>query len=280
MCDEGRLWYKELQKESRILRPLARGEQDLTAVSWDDALTRLAQTLTRVKEEHGANAVAGIIGAKATNEEVYLFSHLLTERVGTELVAGLSWSPADASHDNFLVKADKNPNTRGLQAMGFLDGGASAADVLAAAEQGTVKVLLVFAVDLVPAFGPEKLDAALGNVEVVVFDTDYSGTTEYADVLLPIGTAPETDGTVTNYAGRVQRLRQAFPPPGEARPGWEVLSQLGVKFGGTDYLSSAEVFAELADKSPASAGLTHTKLGSHGVQLPGEGSPTEPPAQT
>jgi len=276
MCDEGRLWYKELQKESRILRPLVRGEQDSAATTWEDAFARMANKLAQVKEVHGASAVAGIIGAKATNEEVYLFSRLLTGHVGTELVAGLSWSPADASHDDFLIKADKNPNTRGLQAMGLLNGGASAADVLAAAEKGTVKVLLVFAVDLVPAFGPEKLDAALGNVEVVVFDTDYSGTTEYADMVLPIGTAPETDGTFTNYAGRVQRIRQAFAPPGDAKPGWEVLSQLGVKCGGTDYLASTEVFAELANKSPAFAGLTSGKLGSHGVQLPGLGQSAEP----
>jgi NADH-quinone oxidoreductase subunit G len=268
MCDEGRLWYKELQRESRILRPLVRGEQDFAGVSWDDALSRLATTLTRAKEEHGTGAIAGIVGAKATNEEAYLFSRLLTEQVGTDLVAGLSWSPADASHDDFLIKADKNPNTRGLQAMGLLNGGTSAADVLAAAAKGTVKVLLVFAVDLVPTFGPEKLDAALSNAEVIVFDTDYSGTTEYADLVLPIGTAPETDGTFTNYADRVQRVHQAFPPPGDAKPGWEVLSQCGVKFGGTDYLSSAEVFAELADKSPASAGLTYSKIGLQGVPLP------------
>ncbi len=269
MCDEGRLWYKELQKESRIPRPLARGERDFTAVTWDQAFSRVVDLLTQVKEQHGAGAIAGIIGAKATNEEAYLFSRLLTEQVGTELVAGLSWSPADAFHDNFLIKADKNPNTRGLQVMGLLNGGASASDILAAAEKETVKALLVFGADLVTACGQEKLDAALGNVEVVVFDTDYSGTTEYADVVLPIGTAPETDGTFTNYAGRIQRSRQAFPPPGEAKPGWEVLSQLGAKFGGTEYISNAEVFAELANKSPASVGLTYSKIGSHGVQLPG-----------
>jgi len=276
MCDEGRLWYKELQRESRILRPLVRGEQDFAGVSWDDALSRLATTLTRAKEEHGAGAIAGIVGAKATNEETYLFSRLLTEQVGTDLVAGLSWSPADVSHDDFLIKADKNPNTRGLQAMGLLNGGTSAVDVLAAAAKGTVKVLLVFAVDLVPTFGPEKLDAALSNAEVIVFDTDYSGTTEYADLVLPIGTAPETEGTFTNYADRVQRVQQAFPPPGDAKPGWEVLSQCGVKFGGTDYLSSAEVFVELANKSPASAGLTYSKLGAYGMQLPAVEQPTEP----
>ena len=276
MCDEGRLWYKELQRESRILRPLVRGEQDFEGVSWDDALSRLATTLTGAKEKHGADAIAGIVGAKATNEEAYLFSRLLTEQVGTDLVAGLSWSPADASHDDFLIKADKNPNTRGLQAMGLFNGGTSAADILVAAAKGTVKVLLVFAVDLVPTFGPEKLDAALSNAEVIVFDTDYSGTTEYADLVLPIGTAPETEGTFTNYAGRVQRVQQAFPPPGDAKPGWEVLSQCGVKFGGTDYLSSAEVFVELANKNPASAGLTYSKLGAYGMQLPGVEQPTEP----
>jgi predicted molibdopterin-dependent oxidoreductase YjgC len=112
----------------------------------------------------------------------------------------------------------------------------------------------------------------------VVFDTDYSGTTEYADMVLPIGTAPETDGTFTNYAGRVQRIRQAFAPPGDAKPGWEVLSQLGVKCGGTDYLASTEVFAELANKSPAFAGLTYGKLGSHGVQLSDVEQPAEPTA--
>src|SRR5262245_4792783 len=103
MCDEGRLWYKELQKERRILRPLVRGEHDFAAVAWDDAVSRVVNTLTRVREEQGAGAIAGIIGAKATNEEAYLFSRLLAGHVGTELVAGLSWSPADAFHDNFLI---------------------------------------------------------------------------------------------------------------------------------------------------------------------------------
>ncbi len=158
MCDEGRLWYKELQKESRIPRPLARGEQDVSAVTWGEAFGRVVSLLTQVKEQHGAGAIAGIIGAKATNEEAYLFSHLLTEQVGTELVAGLSWSPADAFHDNFLIKADKNPNTRGLQVMGLLNGGASASDILTAVEKGTVQVLLVFGADLATAFGQEKLE--------------------------------------------------------------------------------------------------------------------------
>jgi NADH-quinone oxidoreductase subunit G len=267
MCDEGRLWYKELQKESRIMRPSERREEGFALVTWAYATTHVTDTLTRTKTEYGAEAIAGIVGAKATNEEAYLFSSFLKERIGSTQVAGLSWSPADAFHDNFLIKADKNPNTRGLQTLGLLNGGASAADILTAAEKGTIKVLLLFGVDLVSAFGQEKLDKALSDVEVIVCDTDYTQTSEYADFILPIATVAETDGTFTNHAGRVQRVRQAFPPSGEAKPGWEMLSQLGVKFGGTDYLSSAEVFAELANKNPASAGLTYSKLGWHGMQL-------------
>ncbi|MBM4257018.1 MAG: 2Fe-2S iron-sulfur cluster binding domain-containing protein [Deltaproteobacteria bacterium] len=267
MCDEGRLWYKEFQKESRILNPVARENGAFTPISWDHAVSRVLDRVSQVKEQHGAKAIAGIVGAKATNEEAYLFTRLLQEQVGTTAIAGLSWSPANAAHDDFLIKADKNPNTRGLKALGLLNGGPTAEDVLNAAEKGEVKVLLVFAADLSAAFPQDKLDKALGNAEVIVCDTDYSGTAEYADVLLPIGTAPETDGTYTNHAGRVQRARQAFPPPGEAKTGWEVLATLRGKLGGTEPVSITEVFGEISQKVSSFAGLTYGKLGSQGMSL-------------
>ena len=267
MCDEGRLWYKELQKESRILRPLARENDAFAPLSWDQAVGRVVDRISRTKEQHGAKAIAGIVGAKATNEEAFLFSRLLQEQVGTTNVAGFSWSPADAFHDDFLIKADKNPNTQGLKALGLLNGGPTVDDVLNAAEKGEVKALLVFAADLSAAFARDMLDKALGNVEVIVCDTDYNGTAEYADVLLPIGTAPETDGTYTNHAGRVQRARQAFPPPGEVKTGWEVLATLRGRLGGTEPVSITEVFGELAQKVTPFAGLTYGKLGSQGMAL-------------
>jgi NADH-quinone oxidoreductase subunit G len=270
MCDEGRLWYKELQKESRIMRPFIRGEQDFVAATWDRVVSGTVKTLTEVKEQHGANAVAGIVGAKATNEEAYLFTRLLKEQIGTDRVAGFSWSPEDAFHDNFLIKADKNPNTRGLQAFGLLNGGASVADILAAAEKGEIKALLVFAADLTTIFTQEKLDAALENVQVIVCDTDYTNMTTYADVIMPIGTATETDGTFTNFAGRVQRIHQAFPPPQQSKPGWEVLATLGGKLGGFEPTSISEAFVEAAKNAPAFAGLTYGKLGEQGAPLVGQ----------
>ncbi|MGE0827146.1 MAG: molybdopterin-dependent oxidoreductase [Candidatus Binatia bacterium] len=267
MCDEGRLWYKELQKESRVLRPLTREGDTFSPVSLEQALGRVAERLTKVKEQHGADAVAGIIGARATNEEAYLFARLLKEQIGTSNVVGFSWSPADAFYDDFLIKADKNPNTRGLQALGLLNGKSGVDDILTAAEKGTVKALVVFAADLTHEFDNKKLNAALGEVEVIVCDTDYTGTTEYADIVIPIGAPPETDGTFTNHAGRVQRIRQAFPSPGEGKPGWEVLATLSGKLGGAELVSISELFGDLAKNVSAFAGLTYGKIDWQGAPL-------------
>ena len=268
MCDEGRLSYQALQQESRILQPMMRGETAFEPTSWDAALDKVVETVNRAKDEHGADAVAAIIGAKATNEEAYLLSRILKEQLGTEQTVGLSWSPENASHDDLLIRADKNPNTRGLKTLGLLNGGGEAENILSAAQQGKVKVLFVFGADIVSALGQDTVDTALGDVEVILLDTDYTDTTEYADVVLPIGTAPETDGSCINYAGRVQRLRQAFPPPGEAKTGWEALTTLSTKLDGPEAVSISDVFSEVTTAVPAFAGLTYGKIGALGTLLP------------
>ena len=278
MCDEGRLSYSALQQESRILQPMTRGETTFNQTSWDNALQKVVGIVNTVKEEYGADAVAAIVGAKATNEEAYLLSRILKEQIGTEQTVGLSWSPDNAFQDDLLIRADKNPNTRGLKTLGLLNGGGEVETILTAASEGKIKVLFVLGADIVAALGQNKVDAALSDVEVVLLDTDYTDTAEYADVVLPIGTAPETDGSCINHAGRVQRLRQAFPPPGEGKTGWEALALLSTKLDGPDAVSVSEVFAELTKAVPAFTGLTYGKIGAHGTPLP-ELQPTQDSAE-
>jgi len=52
--------------------PLRTREQDFVAATWDRVMSATVKTLTEVKAQHGASTVAGIVGAKATNEEAYL----------------------------------------------------------------------------------------------------------------------------------------------------------------------------------------------------------------
>jgi len=70
---------------------------------------------------------------------------------------------------------------------------------------------------------------------------------DYADVLLPVGTAYETSGTFVNCEGRRQSFPGAARPVGEARPAWKVLRVLGnqLELQGFEYQSSVDVLAEL-----------------------------------
>jgi NADH-quinone oxidoreductase subunit G len=280
MCDYGRLAYKELLRESRLLKPLVRGEDGFTAVPWEEALTDVAEKLSKLKTQHGPSAVGGIVSARATNEEVYLFTRLLAETLGSNRVASLSWSPANSYHDDFLIKADKNPNTSGLQSLGVLNGRDNVGSILNQAKEGKIKALLLFAADLVGWLGKEEVEQALENLDLLVMlDTDHNETALYAEVILPIATFAETDGTFTNFTGRVQRIRQAFSPLGGVKTGWEALTALSVKLGGQgSYASSSDVFSEIAAKTPAFQGLSYSKIGFRGATLSGDepsGSPSE-----
>src|SRR5206468_7706043 len=127
-------------------------------------------------------------------------------------LAGIVWSLPGDYRDDVLVKAEKNPNTQGLRLQGLTPDGA-VGELLAAADLCT---LVLHRADLAAWQGA---GAALERVPyLVVLDTDLRETAEYANVVLPIGTYAESDGTFTNHAGRVQRFRPAVKAPGAARP--------------------------------------------------------------
>ena len=65
---------------------------------------------------------------------------------------------------------------------------------------------------------------ALERAEFVVVQEAFrdAETCDYADVLLPAASWAEKEGTVTNSERRISRVRAAVPPPGEARPDWQI----------------------------------------------------------
>lgn len=103
---------------------------------------------------------------------------------------------------------------------------------------------------------------ARGTLEcLIVLDAFDSASARAADVVLPIACSAETEGTQTSAEGRVQLVRPAAPPPGEARPGWEVLGRLLEAFGvGVRPRSPAEVRAEIARVIPEYSGVTEAQL--------------------
>lgn len=100
-----------------------------------------------------------------------------------------------------------------------------------------------------------------------------SETSEYADVLLPGVSFAEKTGTFTNTERRVQMVRQAIDPLGDARQDWWIISEIAkrvIRLGDRkpqeashaawDYQNSAEVMDEIAALTPSYGGISHKRL--------------------
>jgi NADH-quinone oxidoreductase subunit G len=110
---------------------------------------------------------------------------------------------------------------------------------------------------------PEDKTDLLANKDfVVVQELFETATTEYADVVLPAASFAEVDGTFTNNAGFVQRVRKAIEPIHQSKPDWVIASmiarELGADFGYN--FSSTMVFKAIADSVPAYEGLRYPLL--------------------
>ncbi|MGH7858341.1 MAG: molybdopterin-dependent oxidoreductase [Candidatus Binatia bacterium] len=274
MCDYGRDGYKRAQGPNRLTRPEAREGEGLRVVEWAEASQIAVTRLEEIRRQYGGASVAAIVSARATNEEAFLVRALVDAGNGA-VVAGHAWSPPEAPPgDDFLLRDDKTPNRRGLEALDIPTDPRAVMAILDDARAGRVRGLVLFGADLVAELGRERTDAALEGLELLaLFASERSETALYADLLLPIGSFAETDGTVTNFEGRVQRLRQAFPAPGSVRPGWAaLLSFLESARGATGWRGAEDVFEGLAARHSAFAGLGYRDIEARGALLrePGE----------
>jgi predicted molibdopterin-dependent oxidoreductase YjgC len=113
--------------------------------------------------------------------------------------------------------------------------------------------------------------AALAQLELlVVQELFFSETARYAHVVLPAAGVFEQDGTFTNGERRIQRVRAVVPPPGDARPDWEVIRDVGRALGlDWRYETPAEVMDEVAALAPRLfGGVRYDRLDGEGLQWP------------
>jgi NADH-quinone oxidoreductase subunit G len=264
ICDDGRYGFKFVDDESRLRTPAAggAGPGERAESTWEAAVEAVAAALRR----HPADETAIVASPRMANEDLAALRRLVERQAITRLAFRVP-PRAPGDEDEFLIRADKNPNTRGAEAVG-LDG--DAGGILAAARAGHVKLLWVFQHDLFDSAWPAaEVAEALGRVEtLVVAATNASATSARAHIVLPAAAWVERDGTFTNFEGRVQRFRAAVPPLGESRPDWDIIGRVLAALGEAGGASRAEHwFRRLAETVPAFAGLTYQSLGDGGRML-------------
>jgi len=149
--------------------------------------------------------------------------------------------------------------------------GLTVVEIVDAAATGRIKGLYVMGEN------PMMSDPDVGHVRralealdfLVVQDIFMTETARLADVVLPGASFAEKDGTFTNTERRVQLIRKAVEPPGDALPDWEILCRLSAALGyPMAYESPARVMEEAARLTPIYGGISHERLAGAGLQWP------------
>lgn len=202
MCDDGRMTYKRLISENRLLEPS------------DDALKLVAEKLRDIPPER----IAGVLSAQATLEENDAFNKLFKEAIGTKHVFVGGKKDNSNFADNFLRDADQNPNTNGAQLFSKkplnLESNFDAYIILGEIASEALKQIVS------------------KNPNLIVLVTSHqSPVTDDDLVLIPLAPPEEQEGTLINRQGLRQKIQPAYPSRGESKPGWKIAADIAQSLG-------------------------------------------------
>jgi NADH-quinone oxidoreductase subunit G len=142
-------------------------------------------------------------------------------------------------------------------------------EIRGALESGELKSLVLFGVDPLRDF-PDTAAwqrALAATHHLIVFSTFENASTAMADIVFPLETHAEKDGTVTHPDGRLQRVRPSASRPGDIRPNWGVLAELSLALGhDTGVTSQPSAFAALTEAVPFYTGITDAEIAGRGVR--------------
>jgi NADH-quinone oxidoreductase subunit G len=286
MCDNGRLnSWKHVNSDDRMQRPLLKRDGILHEADWNEAIAAAAIALKKFRKQE----IAFIASPSLLNEDLYLLKKIANEIVGTTYIAIAS--NLEGQDDDLLIRADKSANAAGGKLI--FDLTEEIDTVYRKIDEGIVKALYVLDEDIA---ADQRIAGLLGKLKLLIVQShSLNSTTRIADIVLASSTLFEKNGTVTNFEGRVQRVRASVATveqdraldglamsrwdrfashndawgkgnKRDARPSWHVLSSIGNAMGAKwKYSSSEEVFKELAEKNPAFKRMSYSAIGNHGM---------------
>jgi len=149
--------------------------------------------------------------------------------------------------------------------------GLTSTEMIPAAHEGKLKALYIMGEN--PVISDPNINhtlKSLKNLEfLVVQDIFMTETALLADVVLPSACFAEKNGTFSNTERKVQRIRKAVTPPGEARDDLSIIMDLSGRLGyQMNYSSPEKVLREFGHVWPNLAGITYSRLDKAGIQWP------------
>ncbi len=263
ICDEGRYGYK-FHDHNRILTPFKREGHSVTEVHWEQVLPEVAKKISEAKGKIGV-----FISPQLSNEEIFLAKKFFKDEMKSQNLL-LVKPNKDGFEDDLLIRADKNPNSKGAEMIGFSYNDKEVAEFFEKCGKGEFEGVVIFGQDLLGLYGSGIKDKLAKLKWSVFIGSNHNLMSESATYVLPSSTYAEKEGTFTNFEGRVQKFGRAFESLGESRPEWRILVQLARQLGiHMHYDLAKEIFNELALSVEAFKGMSYDlfALGSNDIRI-------------
>jgi NADH-quinone oxidoreductase subunit G len=264
MCDQGRLSYRELELK-RLEHPVLGKGSQLQATA-AEAVKEAAAKLKPLARSAGLAVMASPV---CSNEVLLAALSFANDSLGATAVY-VSGRP-EGKADELLMTADKNPNRKGLEYIAQALGLAIRpfAGLAEGIEAGKVKAL--YAIGAEVPMDAEQFARLAGRLELLVLQSTHAGPLlSRAQVVLPMASHLEDEGSFVQLGGIIQRFCRAYLPPGARQPGWWWATELGRELGSlTHYQSAHEVWKALASKVPELAMFDWEAQAPKSQKLPG-----------
>ena len=256
-------------------RMYARAERG--AIFWGMGISQLA---------HGTASALGLVNLALLTGHIGRAGTGLNPLRGQNNVQGASDSGAMPYHFPGYMLVDEPGNAEQWEPVWNVEPGGlnrqrglTTTEILAHAHPGGVRALYIMGEN--PMMTEPNLNVTRQHMQDLEFlvaqDVFINESGAFADVLLPAAAWAEKDGTFTNTDRRVQRVRRAITPRGNARPDWHILcavaTRLEARLGRPtssrwDYTHPEEIWREMAQVVKGNRGVTYARLEHGGLQTP------------
>ena len=247
------------------------------AIYWGMGISQLSQ---------GTSSALGLIHLALLTGHVGRRGTGLNPLRGQNNVQGASDNGAMPFHYPGYMEVDKEENAQKWEAAWHIEPGGlsrqrglTTTEILSHAHPGGVRSLYIMGEN--PMMTEPNLNQTREHMQALEFvvaqDLFINESGAFADVFLPAVSFAEKDGTFTNTDRRIQRVRAAMPPRGQARPDSQIICDLAQRIearlgrpasAGWQYGGPDEIFAEMASVAAMLKGAAYARLEPHGLQYP------------
>ena len=258
MADSGRVLFKQVKDNSRLLAPSI----NRIGATAELALTSAAELIEAVNGILKPGAVVIVGSGRSSVEEQFL-----TKKIADTLKASVHLVSRVGQGDKILVSADRNPNVRGALVTGLITAlpAQQLTSLSADIDSGKVSVIVSLGEDLTAA----GLSATqLAKVSVIYFGTHRNATSDAAKVVIPTLSVFEKSGTFVNQQFRLQKFAKSVPGPAGVNDDLVTLAGLLKAVGGGTAASElGALWTALATEVKSLATISFSTLPATGLLL-------------